>query len=140
MTLSIRNRLAGTVADITIGAVMGTVRIALANGDILTSAVTMDAIKEVGIGIGSAVEVLVKSTDVSLATGATAGLTIRNQLGGTLVGIDTGGAMALVRIDLGTDLELTAAITRAAADELKLAPGLPVTALIKSTEVAFSAL
>ncbi|OHV43512.1 adenylate kinase [Parafrankia soli] len=140
MTLSIRNRLAGTVADITSGAVMGTVRIALANGDTLTSAVTMDAIKDVGIGIGSAVEVLVKSTDVSLATGETSGLTIRNRLGGTLVGIDTGGAMALVRIDLGTDIELTAAITRAAADELKLAPGLPVTALIKSTEVAFSAL
>ncbi|MCK9930554.1 TOBE domain-containing protein [Frankia sp. Mgl5] len=140
MTLSIRNRLAGTVADITDGAVMGTVRIALANGDTLTSAVTMDAIKDVGIGIGSAVEVLVKSTDVSLATGETSGLTIRNRLGGTLVGIDTGGAMALVRIDLGTDIELTAAITRAAADELKLAPGLPVTALIKSTEVAFSAL
>ncbi|TCJ33242.1 MULTISPECIES: molybdopterin-binding protein [unclassified Parafrankia] len=140
MTLSIRNRLAGTVADITDGAVMGTVRIALANGDTLTSAVTMDAIKDVGIGIGSAVEVLVKSTDVSLATGETSGLTIRNRLGGTLVGIDTGGAMALVRIDLGTDIELTAAITRAAVDELKLAPGLPVTALIKSTEVAFSAL
>lgn len=119
---------------------MGTVRIALANGDTLTSAVTMDAIKDVGIGIGSAVEVLVKSTDVSLATGETSGLTIRNRLGGTLVGIDTGGAMALVRIDLGTDIELTAAITRASADELKLAPGLPVTALIKSTEVAFSAL
>lgn len=119
---------------------MGTVRIALANGDTLTSAVTMDAIKDVGVGIGSAVEVLVKSTDVSLATGETSGLTIRNRLGGTLVGIDTGGAMALVRIDLGTDIELTAAITRAAADELKLAPGLPVTALIKSTEVAFSAL
>ncbi|OAA19857.1 molybdate transport system regulatory protein [Frankia sp. EI5c] len=139
MTLSIRNRLTGTVADITSGAVMGTVRIDLPNGETLTSAVTMDAIKEVGIGIGSAVEVLVKATDVSLATGETSRLTIRNRLRGTLVGIDSGGAMALARVALGGDVELTAAITRASADELALAPGVPVTALIKSTEVAFSA-
>ncbi|EFC84993.1 molybdopterin-binding protein [Parafrankia sp. EUN1f] len=140
MTLSIRNRLTGTVSDITSGTVMGTVRIELPNGEIVTSAVTMDAIKEVGVGIGSAVEVLVKATDVSLATGETSGLTIRNQLSGTLVGLDTGGAMALARVALSSDVELTAAITRASADDLGLTPGTPVTALIKSTEVAFSAL
>ncbi|MCK9899944.1 adenylate kinase [Parafrankia colletiae] len=140
MTLSIRNRLTGTVADITSGAVMGTVRIDLPNGETLTSAVTMDAIKDVGVAIGSEVEVLIKATDVSLAIGETSGLTIRNRLSGTVVALDTGGAMALARVALGSDTELTAAITRAAADDLGLVPGTSVTALIKSTEVAFSAL
>ncbi|WP_018637655.1 TOBE domain-containing protein [Parafrankia elaeagni] len=140
MTLSIRNRLIGTVAEITGGAVMGTVRIDLPNGETLTSAVTMDAIKDVGVAIGSEVEVLIKATDVSLAIGETSGLTIRNRLGGTVVALDTGGAMALARVALGPGTELTAAITRAAADDLGLAPGTSVTALIKSTEIAFSAL
>ncbi|CAO5236590.1 TOBE domain-containing protein [Frankia sp. AgKG'84/4] len=139
MVLSIRNRFAGTVSEIVGGAVMGTVAISIPGGQTLTATVTMDAIKDLGVNIGDTVEALIKSTDISLATGGTSGLSIRNKLRGTLVDVDSGGAMSVARIALAEGPEITAAITRAAAEELALRPGLPVTALIKSTEVSFSA-
>ncbi|MCK9894636.1 TOBE domain-containing protein [Frankia sp. AgB32] len=139
MVLSIRNRFAGTVSDIVTGSVMGTVAISIPGGQTLTATVTMDAIKDLGVSIGDTVEALIKSTDISVATSATGGLSIRNKLQGTLVDVDSGGAMSVARIALAEGTEITAAITRAAAEELELRPGLPVTALIKSTEVSFSA-
>ncbi|CAJ60327.1 MULTISPECIES: TOBE domain-containing protein [Frankia] len=139
MILSIRNRFTGIITEIVSGSVMGTVTMEIPGGLSLAATVTMDAIKDLGIGIGTAVEALIKSTDIAVATTEVSGLSIRNKLAGTLVGLDSGGAMSVARIKVGKDVELTAAITRAAAEELKLEPGTPVTALIKSTEVSFSA-
>ncbi|KJE21459.1 TOBE domain-containing protein [Frankia torreyi] len=139
MILSIRNRFTGIITEIVSGSVMGTVTMEIPGGQSLAATVTMDAIKDLGIGIGTAVEALIKSTDIAVATTEVSGLSIRNKLAGTLVGLDSGGAMSVARIKVGKDVELTAAITRAAAEELKLEPGTPVTALIKSTEVSFSA-
>jgi molybdate transport system regulatory protein len=139
MILSIRNRFTGIVTEIVSGSVMGTVTMEIPGGLSLAATVTMDAIKDLGIGVGTAVEALIKSTDIAVATTEVSGLSIRNKLAGTLVGLDSGGAMSVARIKVGKDVELTAAITRAAAEELKLEPGMSVTALIKSTEVSFSA-
>lgn len=62
-------------------------------------------------------------------------LSTRNQLTGTISGIDTGSVMTVVRIDLDGGQQVTASITKDAADDLDLQVGMPVTALIKSTEV-----
>ncbi len=78
---------------------------------------------------------LVKSTEVALATTPVEGLSIRNRLPGTVTGIAAGDAMASVRITVEGG-ELTAAITKDAADDLRLSAGTPVIALIKSTEVS----
>ncbi|WP_163553712.1 TOBE domain-containing protein [Candidatus Frankia alpina] len=136
--LSIRNRFAGIITEIVDGSVMGTVTMNIPGGQTLTATVTMDAIKDLGIAVGTAVEALVKSTDIAVATTEVSGLSIRNRLPGALVGLDSGDAMSVARIKVGEEIELTAAITRAAAEELKLEPGTPVTALIKATEVSLS--
>ncbi len=138
MSLSIRNRLTGTVTEITSGAAMGTVAIDVTGGQRMTAAVTMDAIKDLSISVGSVVDILIKSTEVSLATGAVSGISIRNQLSGTVSSLETGGAMVVAHIVLDGGGEITAAITRAAATDLGLASGSTVIALIKSTEVALS--
>ncbi|MDF3299668.1 TOBE domain-containing protein [Streptomyces tropicalis] len=65
-------------------------------------------------------------------------LSIRNQLSGTVTGITPGEAMATVRIRLYGGQDLTAAVTREAVDDLGLAAGSAVRALVKSTEVALS--
>jgi molybdate transport system regulatory protein len=65
-------------------------------------------------------------------------LSIRNQIPATVVGVTAGEAMAVVRTRLDSGQELTAAITREAADELALTAGTPVRALVKSTEVALA--
>ncbi|MFJ1708260.1 molybdopterin-binding protein [Kitasatospora sp. NPDC088346] len=137
MNLSIRNQIPGTVVSVTTGAVMATVKVSVAGGQELTAAITVDAVKELGLHTGTEVRALVKSTEVALATGPLTGVSIRNQLTGTVTEVARGGAMAGVKVSV-EGAELTAAITVDAADELGLAAGSPVVALIKSTEVSLA--
>ncbi len=137
MSLSIRNQLPGTVTAVTPGEAMATVRVRLTGGQDLTAAITREAADDLGLSAGSAVRALVKSTEVSLATGRTDGLSIRNRLPGAVTRITLGEAMAAVRVTVG-DAELTAVITKEAAEELGLFVGSDVVALIKSTEIALA--
>ncbi|MER7054195.1 TOBE domain-containing protein [Streptomyces sp. NPDC000351] len=137
MSLSIRNQLPGTVTAVTPGEAMATVRVRLSGGQDLTAAITRDAADDLGLSAGTAVRALVKSTEVSVATGRVEGLSIRNRLPGTVTALATGDAMASVRIAV-EGAELTAAITREAADDLGLSAGVPVVALVKSTEVSLA--
>ncbi|MGW1068573.1 TOBE domain-containing protein [Streptomyces aureus] len=137
MSLSIRNRLPGTVASVTPGEVMATVKVRLDAGQEITAAVTLEAVRELGLASGSAVQALVKATEVSLATGPVEGLSIRNRLPGTVTDVTSGGAMAQVKVRVAGG-ELTSAITRDAVAELGLAVGSEVVALVKSTEVSLS--
>lgn len=137
MSLSIRNQLPGRVTSVTPGEVMATVKVRLDGGQEITAAVTLEAVEELGLSAGSTVRALVKSTEVSLATGPVNGVSIRNQLPGTVTGVVTGGAMARVKIEVAGG-ELTSAITKDAVAELGLDAGSQVVALIKSTEVSLS--
>ena len=65
-------------------------------------------------------------------------LSTRNQLPGTVTAITTGEAMAVVKIKLDDGPEITSSITREAVEELGLAEGSKVVALVKSTEVALA--
>ncbi len=62
-------------------------------------------------------------------------LSTRNQLTGTISAIDVGSVMTIVKVDLDGGQKVTASVTKDAVEELGLAVGMPVTALIKSTEV-----
>ncbi|MFJ8717576.1 molybdopterin-binding protein [Streptomyces violaceus] len=137
MSLSIRNQLPGTVTAVTPGEAMATVRVRLAGGQDLTAAITREAADDLGLTPGTDVRALVKSTEVALATTPVQGLSIRNRLPGTVTAIAAGDAMASVRITVEGG-ELTAAITKDAADDLRLSAGTPVVALIKSTEVSLA--
>ncbi|MFJ8111549.1 molybdopterin-binding protein [Streptomyces sp. NPDC096132] len=137
MTLSIRNQLPGTITGVQPGEVMATVKIHLDGGQDLTAAITLEAVNDLTLTAGTAVRALVKSTEVSLATQRVDGLSIRNQLHGTVTGLTLGEAMATVRVTVDGG-ELTAAITKDAATDLGLFVGSDVIALIKATEVALA--
>ena len=62
-------------------------------------------------------------------------LSARNQLHGTVTAVDHGKVMSTIKVTLPDGQTLTAAITREAAEDLGLAPGAPVIAVIKATEV-----
>ncbi|WP_279358594.1 molybdenum ABC transporter ATP-binding protein [Methylobacterium indicum] len=84
---------------------------------------------------GSSLRVRVRARDVLVAREAPRGLSARNVLPGTVVAVTPGeGAHARVEIACG-EAVLVAQVTRLAAHELSLAPGLPVVAIVKS--VAF---
>ncbi|MEU6473213.1 TOBE domain-containing protein [Streptomyces massasporeus] len=137
MSLSIRNQLPGTVTAVTPGEAMATVRVRLTGGQDLTAAITRDAAQDLRLTPGTSVRALMKSTEVSLATAPIEGLSIRNQLPGRVTDLTAGEAMASVRVTVEGG-ELTAVITRDAAEDLALSPGTPVVALIKATEVSLT--
>ena len=62
-------------------------------------------------------------------------LSTRNQIGGTVEDVTHGEVMSLVKVRLNGGDTVTAAVTREAAEELGLAPGSPVSVLVKATEV-----
>lgn len=136
--LSIRNQLPGTVESVTAGTVMATVTTRLGGGRRLVAAVTLEAVQELGLGVGTPVTALVKSTEIALATEPVSGVTIRNQLPGTVSAIVLGGAMAIVKVTV-EGAELTSVVTKEAVEELMLSEGSPVVALVKSTEVSLAA-
>ncbi|WP_371649397.1 MULTISPECIES: molybdopterin-binding protein [unclassified Streptomyces] len=138
MSLSIRNQIAGTVTSVTTGEAMASVKVRLIGGQEITAAITTEAVKDLGLSQGSAVKALVKSTEVSLATGPVEGISIRNQIAGTVTDVATGGAMGAVKVTVEGG-ELTAAITKDAVEALGLAAGTSVVALIKSTEISLAA-
>jgi molybdopterin-binding protein len=61
-------------------------------------------------------------------------ISARNILKGTVVDIVKGATTAHVRIDVNGTI-VTAAITNESVDDLKLAPGKPAFAVIKSSDV-----
>ncbi|MFC0449434.1 TOBE domain-containing protein [Rhodococcus jostii] len=67
MRLSTRNQLAGTITEVTVGAVMATVKVRLDGGEqIVTASITKEAVEELGLETGKPATVLVKSTEVML--------------------------------------------------------------------------
>ncbi len=62
-------------------------------------------------------------------------LSARNQLNGTIASVDLGAVMATVVIRLDGGQEVVAAITKDSAENLGLATGDNVMAVIKATEV-----
>lgn len=64
--LSARNKLSGKVIQINEGAVNSVVKVELSNGEKLSSTVTIEAVKELGLNEGSDVTAVVKATDVML--------------------------------------------------------------------------
>ena len=63
MKVSARNRLQGTVKEVVKGTVMAKVVIDYKGAE-LVSAITMDAVNDLGLKAGDAVTALVKSTEV----------------------------------------------------------------------------
>ena len=62
-------------------------------------------------------------------------LSARNVLKGTIVEVTKGQTTSHVRLDIGSGNVITASITNASVDELKLQRGQPAYAVIKATSV-----
>jgi molybdopterin-binding protein len=62
-------------------------------------------------------------------------LSARNQLTGIVAALEVGAVMTVVKVDLDAGQQVTASITKDAAEDLGLSVGDRVTAIFKSTEV-----
>jgi molybdopterin-binding protein len=66
MKLSARNVLKGRVVDIDRGKVTAIVRVDIGDGTIITSSVTLAAVKDLGLKKGSQVSAIIKASEVLL--------------------------------------------------------------------------
>ncbi|MGD9827379.1 MAG: molybdopterin-binding protein [Hyphomicrobiaceae bacterium] len=66
MKLSARNALKGKVLEVKTGAVAAQVRIDIGGGNVITSTVTVDAVKDLGLVPGSDVVAIIKASEVIL--------------------------------------------------------------------------
>jgi molybdopterin-binding protein len=69
------------------------------------------------------------------AESRSSGLSARNRLVGTVSSVEIDGLMAQVEIVVTEPARVVALVTRDAVEELGLKPGMPATALVKSTSV-----
>ncbi|WP_092688873.1 TOBE domain-containing protein [Tranquillimonas rosea] len=69
MKLSARNQLKGTIVGIETGAVNSTVRIDVGGGTVITSMITNEAVKELGLKEGGTAHAVIKASDVMVAAG-----------------------------------------------------------------------
>jgi len=66
MKLSARNVLKGRIVDIDKGKVTAIVRVDIGGGNIITSSITMAALKDLKLGKGSDVHAVIKASEVLL--------------------------------------------------------------------------
>ncbi len=66
MKISARNQFEGTVVSISEGAVNAEVKIKLADGLIIASVITVDAVKELGLEVGKSATAIIKASNVML--------------------------------------------------------------------------
>jgi molybdopterin-binding protein len=66
MRISARNQIKGTVVEVKKGATTSHVRVDI-GGNIMTSAITNEAVDDLGIKVGGKVTVVVKASDVMIA-------------------------------------------------------------------------
>lgn len=64
MKISARNQFKGTIVNITEGAVNGIVQIDIGGGNIVSSTISMNAIKELNLEVGKKAYAIVKATSV----------------------------------------------------------------------------
>jgi molybdopterin-binding protein len=67
MRISARNQIKGTVVEVKKGATTSHVRVDIGGGNIMTSAITNQAVDELGIKAGDKAIVVVKASDVMIA-------------------------------------------------------------------------
>jgi molybdopterin-binding protein len=78
---------------------------------------------------------VVAATEIDRLRGTDARISARNRFRGTVSEVVVEGLMAQVEIVVSEPVRLVAVVTRDAVEELGLKPGMPATAIVKSTNV-----
>ena len=136
MKISARNVLAGTVQNVTKGAVNSEIAIALQGGEKMTAIITNDSVDRLGLKNGSPAFAIVKASDVMIGKDVdSAKLSARNVLAGELANVLEGAVNNEAEIKLPGGTIVVASITKAGVNALNLRPGDKVSAIIKASHV-----
>ena len=141
MKTSARNQFNGTVRAVRSGAVNDEVELELPGGQRLVAIVPQESSLALGLQTGLSAMALIPSSNVLIATGLDGfKVSARNQLSGTVEQLRPGAVNAEVDVALAGGTRLVATITQSSVQQLGLAPGVAVTALVKATDVVLAVL
>ena len=132
MKLSARNQFKGIVTNVNEGAVNGIVSIKV-NDEIVSSTISMNAIKELGLKEGVEAVAIIKATEVMIATELPK-ISARNKFKGTVKNIQVGAVNDIVTLETNLGI-VSSTISKNAVEELELAVGKEAYAIIKATSV-----
>lgn len=134
MKLSARNQFPGQVTKVLPGAVNGIVTIDV-NGAPVSATISMSAINELELAPGKAACAVIKASEVMVGRGERLPLSARNQFPGKVVALEKGAVNSLVKMSVLGGHTLTAMISNASVEDLRLAPGEEALAVVKATSV-----
>ena len=66
MEISARNKIKGTIKEITLGSVMAKVKIDIGNGNVISSVITIESVSDLDLKVDDTVYAFVKSTVVMI--------------------------------------------------------------------------
>ncbi len=136
MNISARNQLSGKITSIEKGAVNTKVGVQLKEQSI-TSIITLSAVEDLALEVGSTVKAVIKSSSIMLLVGE-AKISARNQLKGKVTAIEKGSVNSQITIDVDGQ-SVTSIVTISAVEDLNLAVGSDVKVIIKSSSVMLMA-
>ncbi|MBZ7671164.1 TOBE domain-containing protein [Klebsiella grimontii] len=136
MAISARNQLAGTVSATERGAINDEVELTLKDGAKLIAIVTSSSKQALGLEPGKEAIALIKAPWVTLAT-EDCGLkfSARNQFAGEVIEVTAGAVNATVQVKTDMGFDIAAVVTNESCEELQLAIGVRVIALIKASSI-----
>jgi molybdate transport system regulatory protein len=136
MNLSARNVWLGQVKNIDKGVVNSVVILQLKGGDTVSSVITENSVKRLGLEVGKDAMAIIKASNVLLGSEIDhATLSARNILTGTINNIVPGAINDEITIALPGGSTVTSIITSASVKRLGLIVGKEMSAIIKASDV-----
>lgn len=136
MQTSSRNQFLGTVTKVTNGPINSEVILDIGGGDELVSIITHNSVNHLGLKPGKQAYALIKAPWVILARDDDKIKTsARNNLCGNIVSLQEGSINCEVILELPGGKTVTSVITLESAQDMELAAGVRVCALIKASHI-----
>ena len=130
------NILKGNIESIAVNGDLSIVRVNVA-GSLFSSIVIDNPEKASFLKVKNEVKIIFKETEVIIGVGDMSGISLRNKMPGTVKSIDADKLLS--KLTLETPMgDITSIITSNAVEQLKIKPGMEVTAMVKTNELILS--
>ena len=129
--VSTRNRFRGTITDIIKGGVTAEIKLDLGDRGRLIAVVARTAAEEMGLQVGSGVTACVRESDMLLEKGNA--INVRNRIAATITNLRPGTVTTELTLATGKG-DLFALLARSVADDMKLAVGGDVVAVMRERD------
>ncbi len=138
MKLSARNIFKGQVAALKIGPVSAEVTVKTDAGEMIVASITAASAQNLGLTVGGTAYAVIKASSVMVATDCLK-ISARNTLKGKVTAVKAGPVSAEVTIQTAAGETVVASITETSAENLGLAEGTEVCAIVKASSVMIAA-